>query len=196
MPGPHHTPDTSRFGAVRSPAQAGKGGRPALLVNVVELLRAPGSRKHVSDVVAAGDLGVDHPAIAGDVTVEVDLESTLDDIGLTGTLGVPRAGHCRRCLKPVADTVTVEVDERYAEEPHPDDAAFALEPFPIKNGQLDLRPMVRDEVLLAAEETPLCRPDCPGLCPICGRGVSVDPCDCDAALIDERWSVLDQLRDA
>jgi len=50
-------------------------------------------------------------------------------------------------------------------------------------------------VLLAVDELRLCRPDCPGLCPVCGRDVSVEPCDCDATLVDERWSVLDQLRD-
>jgi len=161
-----------------------------LLVNAIELLRAPGTRQHISDVAVPGDLGIDHAAIAGDVAVEVDLESSIDDIGLTGTVDVPRTGLCRRCLQPVAETITIDIDERYAEEPRPDDDAF-----PISNGQLDLRAMVRDEVLLALDEAPLCRSDCPGLCPICGRDVSIEPCACDATLVDERWSVLDQLRD-
>lgn len=167
-----------------------RGGRPALLVNATELLRAPGTRQHISEVALPGELGIEHAAITGDVVVEVDLESSIDDIGLTGTVDVPRYGQCRRCLKPVAETITIDIDERYADEPRPDDDAF-----PISNGQLDLRTMVRDEVLLALEEGPLCRSDCPGLCPICGRDVSIEPCACDATLVDERWAILDQLRD-
>ena len=162
----------------------------ALLVNATELLREPGTRKHVADVVAAAEIDAQNPAIAGDVAVDLDLESTLDDIGVTGTIDVPWLGHCRRCLKPLTETITVDIDERYADEPGPDDDAF-----PIHRGQLDLRPMVREEALLAVDELRLCRPDCPGLCPVCGRDVSVEPCDCDATLVDERWSVLDQLRD-
>lgn len=161
-----------------------------LLVNATELLRDPGTRKHVADVALAAEIGATHAAIAGDIGVAIDLESTLDDIGVTGSIEVPWQGHCRRCLKPMTETIVVDVDERYADAPSPDDDAF-----PIERGQLDLRPMVREEVLLAVDDLRLCRPDCPGLCPVCGRDVSVEPCDCDATLVDERWSVLDQLRD-
>ena len=166
------------------------GGRPALLVNAAELLRDPGTRKHISDLVPPGDIEAESASIMGNIAVEVDLESTIDDIGLSGTISVPWAGHCRRCLKPLAETVVVEVEERYAEAPGPDDDAF-----PIERGQIDLRPMVREEVLLAADEARLCREDCPGLCPVCGKDVSVEPCDCDSTLVDDRWAVLDQLRD-
>ena len=62
------------------------------------------------------------------------------------------------------------------------------------NGQIDLAPMVREEVLLAVPDGPLCRPDCPGLCPICGADLAEGPCGCDTTERDERWAVLDQLR--
>ena len=165
-------------------------GRPALLVNAAELLRDPGTRKHISDVVQPADIDAESPAIIGDVTVEIDMESTVDDIGLSGTISIPWMGHCRRCLKPLTETLSVDVEERYADEPGPDDDAF-----PIERGQIDLRPMVREEVLLAIDEARLCRDDCPGLCPVCGKDVSVEPCECDSTLVDDRWAVLDQLRD-
>ena len=73
---------------------AAKPGRPALLVNTVELMRVAGSRKHVSDIATAGDLGAEHAAIAGAIAVEVDLESTVDDIGLPRAPGpVTEAAH-------------------------------------------------------------------------------------------------------
>ena len=174
--------------------------RPALLVNAAELLRAPGTRKHVAEVVPAEEIDAMSPAITGELVIELDLESTVDDIGLTGTISVPWTGHCRRCLKPLTQILVVDVDERYA-PPTTEGGVAADDPadvdgaFPIHRGQIDLRQVVREEVLLAVDDVPLCRPDCPGLCPLCGKDVSVEPCDCDATLVDDRWAVLDQLRD-
>jgi uncharacterized protein len=85
--------------------------------------------------------------------------------------------------------IAVAIDERYGAEP---DASG--EHFPIVNGQIDLGPMVREEVLLAIPDAPLCRPDCPGLCPSCGAELADGPCGCDPVVRDERWAVLDQLR--
>ena len=54
--------------------------------------------------------------------------------------------------------------------------------------------MVREDVLLGVPDAPLCRADCPGLCPVCGADLADGPCDCDTTVRDERWAVLDQLR--
>jgi uncharacterized protein len=160
-----------------------------LHVNAAELLREPGLRRHVTTVVAPTTIGADHPAVASDVTVDLELVSTLDDIALTGTIEVPWEGECRRCLRPLDETLAVDVDERYAERPAEHDDAFAIE-----HGQIDLAPMVREHVLLAVDDPRLCRLDCPGLCPVCGADLSTGSCQCDSAVVDERWAALDQLR--
>ena len=49
------------------------GGRPALLVNAAELLRDPGTRKHISDLVPPVDIEAESRSITGDIAVEVDL---------------------------------------------------------------------------------------------------------------------------
>jgi uncharacterized protein len=160
-----------------------------LHVNAAELLREPGLRRHVTTVVGAATIGADHPAVAGDVTIDLELVSTIDDIALTGTIEVPWQGECRRCLRPLRETLAVDVDERYAERPAEHDDAF-----PIEHGQIDLAPMVREHVLLAVDDPRLCRSDCPGLCPVCGADLTTGPCQCDSAVVDERWAALDQLR--
>ena len=53
--------------------------------------------------------------------------------------------------------------------------------------------MVRENVLLGVPDAPLCRDDCPGLCPICGTDLQLGPCDCDRTERDDRWAALDQL---
>ena len=62
----------------------------------------------------------------------------------------------------------IDVDERYAAADETGLRRVDPEAFPIEHGQLDLAPMVREEVLLGVPDAPLCRPDCPGLCPMCG----------------------------
>ncbi len=160
-----------------------------LLVNAVELLRQPGSRRRIDTAVAVGALDLTDDRLIGDVAVRLDVTSTLDDVIVTGHLAVARHDTCRRCLAAIDDTLRVDVDERYREQPSPDDDAF-----PIVNGQIDLTPMVREEVLLALPAAPLCRDDCPGLCATCGADLAAGPCACATAERDERWAVLDQLR--
>ncbi len=160
-----------------------------LRVNAAELLREPGLRRTVSASMTPSDVDALDDAIAGDLTVNIELVSTIDDIGLTGTIEVPWTGTCRRCLRPLDETLVVDVDERYAEQPAEHDDAF-----PIEHGQIDLAPMVREHVLLAVDDPRLCRPDCPGLCPVCGADLTAGPCQCDSAVVDERWAALDQLR--
>ncbi len=160
-----------------------------LRVNAAELLREPGLHRIVSTEVAPLDVDALDDTITGELAVELQLNSTLDDIAVTGTIEVPWHGECRRCLRPLAETLLIDVDERYAEHPAEHDEAF-----PIEHGQIDLAPMVREHVLLAVDDPRLCRPDCPGLCPVCGADLITGPCECDSAVVDERWAALDQLR--
>ena len=136
----------------------------------------------------------DEPRLHGDIAIELPLTSTLDDIEVVGTLTVDWSDECRRCLTPLAGPLTVEVEERYA--PSSDDPGRTVDPeaFPIEHGQLDLAPMVREEVLLGVPDAPLCRDDCAGICPECGADLAAGPCGCEREVRDERWAVLDQLR--
>lgn len=166
------------------------------MINAFELSRVPGTRREVEARVPLADLDIADARLSSDVGVELVLESSIDDIDARGELAVPWADECRRCLRPLSDVLRIEVDERYAEvdEHRPVDPAD-LDTFPIVGGQLDLRPMVREGVLLGVPEAPLCRVDCPGLCPICGTDLSVGSCGCTTEQRDERWAVLDQLRE-
>lgn len=71
---------------------------------------------------------------------------------------------------------------------------FKAHAYPMTGEQLDLTGMARETLLLAMADAPLCRPDCPGLCPQCGADLTTAPCGCQAQRTDERWAILDQLR--
>lgn len=161
-----------------------------LRVNTVELLRRQGTERDL-DVTIPFSALAEHPAIEPDspVHVQVHLDSLTDGIVVTGSVTVPWHGTCRRCAAETAGVLVSEVDERYQEHVTDPDA------FELEGDHLDLEPMVRELVLLDVPATPLCRPDCAGLCPTCGIDRNVASCDCAAPPTDLRWGALDQLRD-
>jgi uncharacterized protein len=158
-----------------------------LRVNAVELLRQPGAVRIVDVDVPAEPLDARHERLAGDVHVDLRLESLNDGISVTGTVSAPWRTVCRFCLTDLSGTAVGEVDELFQTVPLDPDA------FPINEGQLDLAPVVRETVLLELDRERQCRPDCAGLCPVCGVDRNTTTCSCDTTVRDERWSALDDL---
>jgi len=168
---------------------------PRLAINATELLRLPGTVRPLVTAIPVAELDIGDTRVHGDVDVDLTLTSTLDDLEVAGTLSVDWSDHCARCLRPLADRLDVAVDERYAEPSTDPGHPSNPEAFPIERGQLDLSSMVREGILLAIPDAPVCRDDCPGLCPACGADLAGGPCGCDRMIRDERWAVLDQLRE-
>ena len=163
-------------------------GLRALRVNALELLRQPGAVKPVEATVSALALEVLHDSLDGDVEVDLVLEALNVGITVRGTVAAPWKGVCRRCLTGLSGRAQGAVDELYQVNVTDDDA------FPIENNQLVLAPMVRQTALLELDEVRLCRPDCAGLCPVCGADRNDTRCDCDTTVTDDRWAALDALR--
>ncbi|MEN9822063.1 MAG: hypothetical protein RLZ04_489 [Actinomycetota bacterium] len=162
-----------------------------LLVNAVEILRRPGTERDLEAEILLADLEVDDPdrfAEGAVAVVRLHLESLSDGVVVDGTVRVAWHGTCRRCLEPTGGVQESEVHELYQKVLTDPDA------FEIGGDQLDLRPVVREIVLLDAPSTPLCRPDCPGLCPSCGTSLAESTCACTAPPADPRWAALEGLR--
>lgn len=99
------------------------------------------------------------------------------------------ATECRRCLThlqvPVDEDVQflfVEADTEGAADPD----VYVVDP---RARELDLRPAVREQWVLAVPAFAQCRDDCQGLCPTCGADLNADPCDC-RQVADSRWGAL------
>jgi hypothetical protein len=90
---------------------------------------------------------------------------------------------------PTPGSAEIEVHELYQRTLTDPDA------FELEGDQLDLQPMVRELVLLDTPSTPLCRPDCAGLCPTCGVNHNDTACDCAPPPADPRWAGLAGLTD-
>ncbi len=79
---------------------------------------------------------------------------------------------CVRCLGPATQTLEVDFTDLYAFSPTSATESGLIVP---ENGKIDLAPIVREEMLVALPISPLCRPDCKGLCPVCGENLNDVP---------------------
>lgn len=164
-----------------------------LVVNVAEVLRRVGNTKDIATAVDSGLLELGDERVGDqDVDITFHLEATNSGIVVTGSVSAEFNDQCRRCLKPVVDHLDVRIAELYQREITDPDA------YLLEGEQLSLAPLVREHLLLALPDAPLCRPDCPGLCPVCGAD-KANPveaeCGCSVGASDPRWAALEGLRD-
>jgi uncharacterized protein len=129
----------------------------------------------------------------------VGLLRTKSGILAKATLRLHYPEVCSRCLTPIEVPLELHIEEEYqpivdvltgAASPRPEDpSAFLIDEHHV----LDLTEAIRQYRLLAAPMQPLCRPDCAGLCPVCGQNLNESSCACPRDEYDPQWSVLAKL---
>lgn len=100
-------------------------------------------------------------------------------------------GPCMRCLGPAAVNVAVDAQEYESSDP---DAPEELRSEYVRDGELDVGAWAHDQLALALPEPILCRPDCAGLCPVCGKNLNDEPHEHETIATDPRWAALEALR--
>jgi uncharacterized protein len=115
---------------------------------------------------------------------------------VTGRLETSLESQCSRCLKSIEVPVTLDLEEEALPSIDLTTGApvdTSAEPDVLRlsdHHELELGETVREAILLAEPIAPLCRPDCPGLCPVCGADLSTGAHDHADADIDPRLEVL------
>jgi uncharacterized protein len=162
-----------------------------IAIDVRDLVGQPGSSRNVRLDEPVEGLALELAAVPEDAPVELDLllESVVEGILVSGPVRGAMRLSCARCLKTFDQPFDLEVHELFVAEPDPsvDDYQLGAE------GDIDVEPLVRDAVLLAMPFSPLCRPDCKGLCERCGGDRNLGECTCPPATADPRWSVLNEI---
>ncbi|MFG7940424.1 MULTISPECIES: YceD family protein [Streptomyces] len=170
-----------------------------------ELGRRPGAMKRLSrEVESPGDLGVEFIRVPDGATIQLDLrlESVMEGVLVTGTARAPLTGECVRCLEPIEQELETDFQEMFS---YPDaddrgrpqadagDDAEDEDRLFLEGDLFDLEPVLRDAVVLALPLQPVCREDCPGLCPECGARLADDPGHKHDDAVDIRWAALQEL---
>jgi uncharacterized protein len=138
--------------------------------------------------------------LAGPIDADLRLQRTNRGILLTGQIRAPLRRTCARCADGFVEQVTVPVAEEYLPSIDPDGGA----PIAVEEGEeaiqridahheIDIDPVIHDELALSEPMHPLCRPDCPGLCPECGRRLDASHAAHEDAEVDPRLAGLARL---
>src|SRR3954452_20393636 len=124
-----------------------------LVIGVPELLRRLGTRREVTVSAPLDKLEISSAAVTdgGEVVGRFVLEAMSDHaITVKGTITAPWTGECRRCLRTIAGTVSIDVEEVFDTRP------VEGEMYPLDGDLLNVEPLLRDAVLMSLPLAPLC----------------------------------------
>src|SRR4029077_11774709 len=158
--------------ATHPKAAARRASRSPLVINISRLRRRAGAMMTLSETVPSPSrIGLDLIGIDEGAPLKLDLriESVSEGVLVSGTVSAPTTGECARCLTPITGDVEIDLTELFA---YPDSATDeTTESDEIGRGIADtteLEQPIIDAIGLALPFSPLCSPDCAGLCPQCG----------------------------
>jgi uncharacterized protein len=122
------------------------------------------------------------------------------DIRLKGRFAGEFQVPCARCVEPVSIPLSAEFDLIFrpigADSGAPERSISAPETEIgyYQEDSLLLEDVLREQVLLSLPVRTLCKPDCKGLCPRCGKNRNLEACSCEEGPADPRWEALAGLR--
>ncbi|MGC8832885.1 MAG: YceD family protein [Armatimonadota bacterium] len=154
-------------------------------LDITELLRVPLSNvEYLVDQPCPADLGVESRS---PVTGHLVFSSTSNLLMIRGEFKADLVLECVRCLEHMVVSVCAQIEEDFRLRGHQivsgadqsegeelDENLLAV----FRNGELDLDEYIRQHLLLAMPLFPLCKEDCLGLCPHCGKNLNTGKCDC------------------
>lgn len=101
-------------------------------------------------------------------------------------------GPCFRCLAGTELPISLRLREYEATKREGEEEQTEY----LADDRLDLSAWAHDAIALALPDKILCRPDCAGLCPVCGKDLNVEPHEHVEEVVDPRWAVLESLRES
>jgi uncharacterized protein len=162
-------------------------------------LRGLGEGRHEQALTAPGDsleLPGDFMRIDGEVRLDLVLTITGNLIRAQGVVRATLQLTCGRCLEPFENGIEMELDlvlrsgpDGIRMEDEDETAPFLGEDW------IAFDAPVREALILSVPIKPLCRPECRGLCPMCGENLNVSSCSCGPQPEDSRWDALRSLLD-
>jgi uncharacterized protein len=166
--------------------------------NVADLLKGPRGATRVIQIDEQPQFELVGATLLSNVTGVIELMRTQQGILVSARLQVEAEVPCARCLKPAPSTLKAEFDEEFrptidvftGHKVWPEPEEYVSDDVMIDEQHvLNLDEPARQEFQVDIPIKPLCREDCPGICPNCGQDLSEGQCQCGPET-DARWSEL------
>ena len=163
-----------------------------MLLELSKIIDCPGQSIPFSVSVDLSDLcyGVSYP-VSKPVLAQGTVRNTAGVLMMEGQVRTTIHGICDRCAGSFDREVTFPIDvvlvTELANEENEDEWVF-----PLEGDSADLDDIVRTVFVLNLDSKLLCKEDCKGLCPRCGKNLNDGPCNCQKEL-DPRFAALKQL---
>jgi len=138
--------------------------------------------------------------VAEPPVAELFLERHGDMVTARGSYRARLVLACSRCLEPMAVELGGPLEMVYQPQPTAlghEEVELADDEMEVSfygGEEIDLAGALFDEVNLAIPMAPLCRPECPGMCPRCGQSRQNGACTCSNEESDPRWAKLAELK--
>ncbi len=143
--------------------------------------------------------GRDLYQLVGPAELDVSYYRAGTEIFIGGTLAIEIEASCARCAEDFEESksrsfryVLAPKSMGYDEEDGTNSGDLELSVY--DGDEIDLTPLVREQILLALAERPLCAEDCQGLCARCGANLNQTRCDCRTDAGDSRLAILRGLK--
>ena len=144
--------------------------------------------------------GSEEYKIVQPVALAFDIFKDKEQFRLVGDVKTVLELPCSRCLEPFRSPVDSHFDLRYQPHAHntgegereieEDDLTTAF----YEDEEIDLGQLMEEQFYLALPMKPLCREECRGLCPVCGKNLNRETCDCRRDWEDPRFAALRKLK--
>lgn len=151
-------------------------------------------QQEIDEVLSAADLMVDNPPFNGAIEVTLRVDKEPQEIKISGVVKSVALFECDRCLEEFKQELEGSFTVLISQAIKPlqssledDEDLISIAP---NTNEVDLTTFIYDTLLLSVPMKKLCRPDCQGLCPVCGVNLNQGACQCLPAVGDERWAAL------
>ncbi len=161
-------------------------------INLQPLTHAKVGKRHTV-VLDLGSLEIGELRLAY-LKGELEFTRVTDGILMEGTLKTEVETECIRCLEPFFEPILIACEDTIS---LPGTEITPERPVRVSDdGWVDLTPLIREYLWLGMPISPVCSPDCGGLCAQCGGHIARGECVCtDEEPIDPRWEALRSLLD-
>ncbi len=152
----------------------------------INLKELPQGKKDLHFTLGPGDIGIkEHEKdfeLVSDVNTDVKLLKSRTTVNIDIEIEYTVKLQCSRCLDLFERTyheresfVFKEGEEKLRKEKSL--AEEDIYTYFYATEEIDISPLIRDMIILSIPMKPLCKPDCKGLCPVCGANWNRETCE-------------------